>query len=442
EFEHQIRTSGASTIVTIPSLLPILTKVATKVGIPQEKIFVFGNQQVGQIKSLGQIASQKVLESYPNRSIVPDDDIAFIMFSSGTSGPSKGCQLSHRNFVSQVLSVMTFEKEDGAIGDNDIILAFLPFYHIFGLTTLLLRSFYALTPVVVMQKFELERYCQLIEKYKVTVAPLVPPIAVLLAKSPIVTKYDLTSLRMITSGAAPLGKEHIDALHKRISATVRQGYGLTESTSGFMYQSIQSGDVGASGRLVSHALVKLVDENDNELADDQAGELLLKGPFQMKGYINNEEANKKTFTADGWMRTGDVAKYDSKTGEFYIVDRIKELIKYKGLQVVPIELEGILLSSPIVADCAVVGVYDSEQATELPRAYVVLKPSYQPSDQLTKELMDYVSSKVVSHKKLRGGIRFVPSIPKSATGKILKREIKEWIRQEQQEEANSLKARL
>ncbi|CAO3624155.1 unnamed protein product [Cunninghamella blakesleeana] len=441
EFEHQLRTSGASTIVTVPSLLPILSKVATKIGIPQDRIFIFGNEQVGQTKSLGQIISNKEIE-FPNRSIVPDDDIAFIMFSSGTSGPSKGCLLSHRNFVSQVLSVMTFEKEDGAIGENDIILAFLPFYHIFGLTTMLLRSVYALTPVIVMPKFELERYCQLIEKHKVTVAPLVPPIAVLLAKSSIVLKYDLTSLRMITSGASPLGKDHIDALHKRITAPVRQGYGLTESTSGFMYQSVQGGDAGASGKLVSHALIKLVDENDNELGDDQAGELLLKGPFQMKGYINNEEANRKTFTADGWMRTGDVAKFDSKTGEFYIVDRIKDLIKYKGLQVPPAELETILIGHDIVDDCCVVGVYDSAQATELPRSYIVLKPGVEANDRVAKELIDYVSGKVVSHKRLRGGVRFVPSIPKSPSGKILKREIKEWIRQEQEQEANEIKARL
>jgi acyl-CoA synthetase (AMP-forming)/AMP-acid ligase II len=142
---------------------------------------------------------------------------------SGTTGVAKGVMLSHSNFVSQLLSVMTFEKEDGAIGESDIMLAFLPFYHIFGLTTLILRAVYALTPVVIMEKFDLERYCQLIQKYKVTVAPLVPPIAVLLAKSPIVPNYDLTSLRMITSGAAPLGKEHIEQLHKRIKATVRQG---------------------------------------------------------------------------------------------------------------------------------------------------------------------------------------------------------------------------
>ncbi|SAL98026.1 hypothetical protein [Absidia glauca] len=440
EFNHQVHTSGATTIVTVPSLLPVLTKVADKNGISKHNMFVFGDQQVDHARCLSQVASSNEELAYPDTSIDPENDLAFIMFSSGTTGVAKGVMLSHSNFVSQVLSVMTFEKEDGAIGESDIMLAFLPFYHIFGLTTLILRAVYALTPVVIMEKFDLERYCQLIQKYKVTVAPLVPPIAVLLAKSPIVPNYDLTSLRMITSGAAPLGKEHIEQLHKRIKATVRQGYGLSESTSGFIYQSVKSGDVGATGRLVSHAVVKLVDPDDNEMGDDQPGELLLKGPFQMKGYINNKKANDETFTSDGWMRTGDVAKFDSKTQEFYIVDRIKELIKYKGLQVAPAELESLLMGHDKVADSCVVGVYDAAQATELPRAYVVLAATVKPSDALAQELLDYVSGKVVSHKKLRGGIRFVDAIPKSPSGKILRREIKDWIKKE--EERALVRARL
>ncbi|ORZ13198.1 hypothetical protein BCR42DRAFT_419377 [Absidia repens] len=441
EFHHQVHTSGATAIVTIPSLLPVLTKVADKNGIPKDRMFVFGEKQVEHALSFAQVTSKNEI-AFPDRRIDPENDLAFIMFSSGTTGVAKGVMLSHSNFVSQVLSVMTFEKEDGAIRDNDIMLSFLPYYHIFGLTTLILRATYAMIPVVVMSKFDLKRYCELIQKYKVTIATLVPPIAVLLAKSPIVPNYDLTSLRMITSGAAPLGKEHIEQLYQRIKAPVRQGYGLSESCSGFIYQSIQAGDVGATGRLVSHALVKLVDPDGNELGDDQPGELLLKGPYQMKGYINNQKANEETFTADGWMRTGDVAKYDSKTGEFYIVDRIKELIKYKGLQVAPAELESLLVGHDQVADCCVVGVYDAAQATELPRAYIVLQASAHPSDALAQELMDYITNKVVNHKKLRGGIRFVDAIPKSAAGKILRREIKDWIKKEEQENMTQVRAKL
>ncbi|KAI8344742.1 hypothetical protein BC941DRAFT_464949 [Chlamydoabsidia padenii] len=432
EFHHQVHTSGATAIVTVPSLLPVLTKVATKTGISKDRMFVFGDEQVNHARCFSQVTSTQEI-TYPDTSIDPENDLAFIMFSSGTTGVAKGVMLSHTNFVSQVLSVMTFEKEDGAIGESDIMLAFLPFYHIFGLTTLILRAIYALTPVVVMAKFDLERYCQLIQKYKVTVATIVPPIAVLLAKSPIVPNYDLSSVRMVTSGSAPLGKDHIEQLQKRIPAPVRQGYGLTETNSGFIYQSIQPGKsvVGATGRLVSHAEVKFVDANDNELGDDQPGELLMRGPFQMKGYINNKKANDETFT-DGWLRTGDIAKYDSKSQEIIILERIKELIKYKGLQVAPAELESLLMGHDKVADSCVVGVYDAAQATEYPRAYVVLTATAKPSDALAKELMDYIAGKVVNHKKLRGGVRFVDSIPKSPSGKILRREVREWIKKEEE----------
>lgn len=190
------------------------------------------------------------------------------------------------------------------------------------------------------------------------------------------------------------------------------------------------------------------------MGDDQEGEVLLRGPVIMKGYLNNPEANAKTFTADGWMRTGDVGKFDTKTGEFYIVDRIKELVKYKGFQVAPagkddcvkkvwiicscvcvyIELEALLIKHNDVADSCVVGVYESAQATELPRAYVVLQPHAKPSPAKAKELMDYVASNVTQYKRLRGGVRFVDAIPKSSSGKILRREVKKWVKEEQAQE--------
>ncbi|KAI8073136.1 hypothetical protein BC940DRAFT_267815 [Gongronella butleri] len=439
EFHHLVHTAGAVAIITIPELLPVLSVVAARNGIPQDRIFVFGDEASGEYKCLAQLHSDREI-AYPNAAIDPQNDLAFIMFSSGTTGASKGVMLSHYNFVSQLLAVMTFEKEDGALGQDDRMLATLPFFHIFACTTLFLRAMYGLVPVIVMARFDLKRYLELIEKYKVTIATTVPPIAVQLAKSPLVLNYDISSIRIVTSGGAPLGKDHIQELQKRLPVPVRQGYGLTETTSGFIYQSIQGGDIGATGRLVSHALVKIVDENDNELGDDQRGELLMKGPFQMRGYINNKEANEQTFTKDGWLRTGDVAIFSSKTQEFYIVDRIKELIKVKGMQVAPAELESLLMASDAVADCCVVGVYDSARATELPRAYVVLQKGYTASDGLAKDIADHVARQVISYKKLAAGVHFVDEIPKNGSGKILRRVVKDWIKKEL--EQDQAKARL
>lgn len=186
--------------------------------------------------------------------------------------------------------------------------------------------------------------------------------------------------------------------------------------------------------------LKIVNEKGEELGDDQEGEFLFRGPSIMKGYFNNPKANAETFTADGWMRTGDVGKYDSKSGEFFILDRIKELIKYKGFQIAPAELEAILMGMDVVADCCVVGLYDESQATEIPRAYVVLQPNVEKSETVAKTITDFVASNVTNYKKLRGGIRFVEVIPKSPSGKILRRQVRDWIKAEQKE--MTIRARL
>ncbi|RCH95928.1 hypothetical protein CU098_009733 [Rhizopus stolonifer] len=434
EFSHQIQKSEAKAIVTIPALLPVLRKVAKKAKIPENRIFLFGNQTVGHALPFTLIASDHhSLIRLPIANMNPAEDLAFICFSSGTTGVAKGVMLTHRNFVSQILTVSDFEGTDNN-QEDDLLIGFLPFYHIFGLTTLVLRAFYSNTPVVVVPKYNLETVCRLIEKYRITIAPIVPPVAVQLAKNDVVLKYDLSSLRMITSGAAPLGIEHIEALHLRVKAPVRQGYGLTETTAGCMYQKIGKSPAGASGVLVANMECKLVDQEGNEVGPDQPGEILFRGPMVMKGYLNDDKANAETFTKDDWMRTGDVAIYDSKSGEFYIIDRIKELIKYKGYQVAPAELEALLMSHKSVADCCVVGVYDPIQATELPRAYIVLQPSVLDNQSTLKMMSEFVDGQVVSYKRLRGGIRFIDQVPKSASGKILRRQVREWVKKEQQQE--------
>ncbi|KAG1471319.1 hypothetical protein G6F56_002194 [Rhizopus delemar] len=430
EFDYQLHKSKAKAIVTVPSLLPVLMTVAVKNNIPKERILLFGSESVNGFKPYRSIATKPI--TLPLKNTYSSNDVAFICFSSGTTGMAKGVMLTHKNFVSQIRMVTDFEETNPKKQD-DVIIGFLPFYHIFGLTTLVIRAFYSLTPVVVIPKYDLKDVCQLIEKYKITMAPIVPPVAVQFAKSDIPLKYDLTSLKVISSGAAPLGSEHIEALTARINAYVRQGYGMTETTAGCIYQTVGISPSGSTGVLIANMECRLIDEAGNDVSPGQPGEILLKGPTVMKGYLDNEKANIEAFTYDGWLRTGDVARYDSVSGEFFIIDRIKELIKFKGYQVAPAELEALLMSHTSIADCCVVGVYESSQATEIPRAYVVLQPSIPQNQDTVNEITKFVEANVVNYKRLRGGVRFIEQVPKSPSGKILRRKVKDWIKKEQNE---------
>ena len=279
--------------------------------------------------------------------------------------------------------------------------------------------------LVVMAKFDIEKFCANVQNYKITFAYVVPPVVLQLSKHPIVDKYDLSSLRMMNSGAAPLTYELVEAVYKRIKVPVKQGYGLSETSPTTHSQAFKDWDkpIGSVGRLLPNQIAKYMSPEEQELPIGEVGELWIKGPNIFKGYLNNPEGTKNALTEDGFFKTGDVG-YQDMDGNFFITDRIKELIKYKGFQVPPAELEGLLASHPKIDDVAVLGIYNKDQATEEPRAYVVPAPGVEGSKKTEEDIIAWLAAKVANHKRLRGGVKFVDEIPKSPSGKILRRVLK------------------
>lgn len=355
----------------------------------------------------------------PEVKIDVKNDPAVIPFSSGTSGLPKGVVLTHYNIISNI--VQLHEMETTNYGKDAVLLGILPFSHIYGMTVCLLVGLATGSKIVTMAKFDFVKFLDAIQKYKITLLHIVPPMVLALAKHPIVEKYDFSSLKSIISGAAPMHADLEIAASKRINVKIRQGFGMTEMSPVSHLTPKDKIVPGSVGVLLPNCLAKIIGPDGKEIdAEDGEGELCVKGPNVMKEYLNNPEATAETLDKDGYLRTGDVCKA-SKDGYFFITDRVKELIKYKGFQVPPAELEGILLTHPAVADAAVVGVPD-EEAGELPKAYVVLKPGQSATPD---EIKKYVGKMVAPYKSLRGGVEFIDVIPKSTSGKLLRRKLKE-----------------
>ena len=352
----------------------------------------------------------------PGAAVDPAEDLACLPYSSGTTGFPKGVKLTHRNLVANVEQYRASDPLDG----GEVLLGVLPFFHIYGMIVVMSVGLREGATVVTVPRYRLEETLGLIEEHGVTRANLVPPIIRELARSPEVDRYDLGSLRVVGSGAAPLGAEVQEQCAARLGCRVRQGYGLTETSPVTHTNPPGDNRAGSVGPPLPNTRMKIVDLDTGEpLGPDRRGEVWIQGPQVMRGYLDRPRATDRTLTDDGWLRTGDVGRADAD-GYLYVVDRVKELIKYKGYQVPPAEIEAVLQSHPRIADAAVVPS-PHDEAGEVPKAFVVREDG---AGLESRDVIDYVAERVAPYKKVRR-VTFRDEIPTSASGKILRRELVE-----------------
>ena len=429
DIAKQLTDAKASMLVTVNVLAEGAKAAVEQLGLAKDRLIILdgeGEAASGHPNAADLLGAD---QPAPEVSFDPSTHIAVLPYSSGTTANPKGVMLTHRNLVANVCQIRPLQGMQA----DDVILAVLPFFHIYGMTVLLNAALHARASLVIMPRFDLPEFLDNIATEKCTYGFIAPPVAVALAKHPLVEKYDLSSLHTVMSGAAPLDAELGHAVEKRIGCRMVQGYGMSELSpvshvipfDGGKAIAGHDAELSSSGWTVPNAESKLVDPATGEEIGlpseglSETGELWFKGPNVMAGYLNNDTATAETIDADGFLHTGDLAQVDP-TGCVFIVDRLKELIKYKGYQVPPAELEALLLSHPQIADAAVIGVTDTESGEEVPKAFVVKQPD---AEITADEVMAFVADKVAPYKKVRQ-VEFIEAVPKSAAGKILRKDLR------------------
>ncbi len=403
ELTFQLRDAGARLLVTTEALLGKVREAVTAV---TQRIDIVTIDRADGVPALEDI---EVDADPPEVAIDPATDVVVLPYSSGTTGLPKGVMLTHRNLLANLVQI-------DAIEDLDLraLVGVLPFFHIYGMVVVMNFGLRRGATCVTLPRFDLELFLRVLQDWPITLAHIVPPIAVALAKHPVVDNYDLSGVRWLFSGAAPLGPQLTEAVETRLNVRVRQGYGMTEASPATHYTVPGADRPGKIGPLMPCTEGRIVDpETGADLPAGRPGEVWVRGPQVMKGYLNNPEATARTVDADGWLRTGDIGIVD-EDGYLEIVDRLKELIKVNGFQVAPAELEALLLKHPSIADAAVIPVRD-DVAGEVPKAVVVLRAPLSAED-----VMAFVEEHVAHYKRLRH-VAFTDSIPKSPSGKILRR---------------------
>ncbi|WP_433189275.1 4-coumarate--CoA ligase family protein [Actinoallomurus sp. CA-150999] len=427
DIAKQLTDANATMLITVSALLPQAQEAARTVGIAPERLIVLdgdGDAATGHANADDLLAHNVPA---PQIDLDPATRLAVLPYSSGTTGNPKGVMLTHQNLVANMAQIRPLL----AMRSDDRVLAVLPFFHIYGMTVLLNAALQARATLVVMPRFDLAAFLDTIQEHRVTYGFIAPPVAVALAKHPLVDQYDVSSLHTILSGAAPLDAELGTAVAERLDVRMIQGYGMSELSpvshcmpaDGGQERFGEIAPLNSCGWPVPNTINKIVDPaTGNEVTYpteglSEPGELWVKGPNVMTGYLANEKETTATIDPDGFLHTGDLARVDH-TGRVFIVDRLKELIKYKGYQVPPAELEALLLTHPAITDTAVIGVTDDGE--EIPKAFIVRRPG---TDLTADEVIEFVARQVAPYKKVRR-VEFIDIIPKSASGKILRKDLR------------------
>lgn len=411
EVRHQLNDSAASLLITVAAFLDTAREAAEGTGVSEIVVIdvAEGATPFSALMGLAQETQVPVdLASHP----------VVLPYSSGTTGLPKGVMLTHRNLVVNIDQMLSATTLDAA----EMTVAFLPFFHIYGMQVLMNLYLAGGGGLVTMPRFDLEQFLSLCQQHRTPRLYIVPPIAIALAKHPMVDRFDLSAVVQVNSGAAPLGGDVAEAVGKRLGTLATQGYGMTELSPVSHMTPVNAPRAGSSGVTIANTECRIVDTGTGaDVAPGGTGELWVRGPQVMKGYLNNPTATAETIDAAGWLHTGDIGRFDAD-GYLYLTDRVKELIKVKGFQVAPAELEAALLAHPGIADAAVIGVPDDE-AGEVPMAFVVASGDASPT---LEQVQAFLDGKLAHYKQVRR-LEIVTEIPKSASGKILRRVLRDRV---------------
>ncbi|KAF4966981.1 hypothetical protein FZEAL_10589 [Fusarium zealandicum] len=438
EMAHQLTNTRAKAVLVHPQMLGTMLEAASKAGLPTERIFQFSDSECPPQHGVKDWRDMLGTPEQGNEWHWPElnareakSTIATINYSSGTTGLPKGVCVSHYNLIANVEQTvfMRYAHQPFTFGSRpqERWIGALPLSHAYGQMYTILMAVKLRVPIYIMSEFRYEEFLSIIGKYRITSLQVAPPILVMLSKRPETAKYDISSVKDILCGAAPLSRELQNDCQTRFHVQINQGWGMTEVTCGALHvPGGISDDTGSVGQLDPNCECKLVDDEGVEVGVGKPGEMLIRGPNVCLGYWRNEAATLESFDSDGYLKTGDIAVRDDK-GFFWIVDRKKELIKVNALQVAPAELEATLLENNHVADAAVVGI--TLDGNEWPRAYVVVQDASK-NKVSPKDIQDWISKRVAKHKRLVGGVVFIDSVPKLASGKIKRKEMRDWAKRD------------
>ena len=424
EIAHQLNDSGAGTLIVHEALKPVADSARSEIrGLKREIVIRADSSDGDSFWGLLENASA----SPPELTVDPKTEVAVLPYSSGTTGLSKGVMLTHYNLASNVRQFTARGDEEATLVSTDVILTHLPLFHIYGMNVLMNGAIAVGATQVMMGRFDMDEFLGLLSGHRVTTLFTVPPVGLGLTQYPGVASADLSSLRVGFFGAAPLSEDMQGRIQEALGFPIIQGYGMTES-SPVTHADFMESDLikhGSIGPAMPDTEAKVVDVETGavELPPDEIGELAVRGPQVMKGYYNNEQATAETLTEDGWLHTGDIVRMDAD-GYGWVLDRKKELIKYKGFQVPPAELEGILLEHPGISDAAVIGKEDLESG-EIPKAFVVRSQGAEVS---AEDVIGFVAGKVATFKQVRE-VEFIEAVPKNPSGKIMRRTLIELERE-------------